>query len=111
MYGINWEGPILDHEDEVDWVTLPDCRCPLSVEDYDDLEHAISPTVVSSNYGMDLYLTVVRFVEDKLSDYQRYTDDYNWHCVTILSQNSQVKGHEAFAMSAVMTRYTKFQLS
>jgi hypothetical protein len=70
MYGIDWDGPIPDHEDEVDWVTVPDCRCPLSAEDYDDLEHAISPTAASSNYGIDLYLSVVRFVEDKLSDYQ-----------------------------------------
>ena len=38
MYRIDWDGPIADRHDEADCVTVPDCHCPLSAEDYDDLD-------------------------------------------------------------------------
>ena len=68
LYGIDWDGPMPDFEDEeVDHVTVPECLCPISPDDYDELEQTISPSATSSNYGIDLYSSAVAFVEEKLS--------------------------------------------
>ena len=48
-----------DCEEEVDQIEVPECDCPLSLEDYDDLECSISPSAASSNYGIDLYASVL----------------------------------------------------
>ena len=68
-YGIDWNGPMPDCEEEVDQVVVPECDCPLSPEDYDDLECSISPSAASSNYGIDLYTSAVTFVEAKMTQY------------------------------------------
>lgn len=34
-------------------VTVPECHCPLTPEDYDDLVHCISPFATSADYGID----------------------------------------------------------
>lgn len=55
-----------DLEDEPESVIVPDCICPISQDDYNDLERNISPSATSMNYGMDLYSSVLAFVEERL---------------------------------------------
>lgn len=57
-----------DYEEEVDHVTVPDCMCPISPQDYIDLEYSISPFATSSNYGIDLYTSAVEFMEERMSE-------------------------------------------
>ena len=54
-------------DEEVDHVTVPDCYCPISPEDFNDLECTISPSVTSLNYGIDVYTSTLAFVEEKMS--------------------------------------------
>ena len=51
---------------EAESVLVPDCICPLSEEDYHELEQNISPNAHSTNYGIDLYLSAVEFVEGRV---------------------------------------------
>ena len=51
---------------EAESVLVPDCIFRLSEEDYHELEQNISPNAHSTNYGIDLYLSAVEFVERKI---------------------------------------------
>ena len=51
---------------ESEFVLVPDCIFRLSEEDYHELEQNISPNTHSANYGIDLYLSAVEFVERKI---------------------------------------------
>lgn len=57
----------MPEDEEVDHVTVPECFCPISADDCDELEQTISPSAASSNYGIDLYSSAVAFVEEKMS--------------------------------------------
>ena len=57
-------------DEEVDYVTVPECFCPLSLVNYADLQQTISRSATTTNYGIDLYTTAVEFVEEKLSEIQ-----------------------------------------
>ena len=50
-------------------VLVPDTRCPLTVQDFEELQQAISPSAHSDNYGIDLYLLTLSFVLQKLQQY------------------------------------------
>lgn len=55
-----------DLEDEPESVIVPYCICPISQDNYYDLEHNIAPSATRMNYGMDLYSSVPAFVEERL---------------------------------------------
>ena len=67
LYGIDWSGPIPVNDDEGDsTVVVPDTKCPLDENDLQELQQTISPTS-SQNYGIDLFMACLAFVQQKLS--------------------------------------------
>ena len=61
MYGVDWEGP-LSLDDDEDAVVIPECVCPLTDVQFDELCTVVSPLSSSTNYGIDLYQSVLEFV-------------------------------------------------
>lgn len=63
-HGIDWEGPLPQEENEADQVEVPPCECPLTEEQYRQLQDNIPPLAESPNYGIDLYLDCLSFIEN-----------------------------------------------
>ena len=66
-YGIDWDGPLPQEDNEADQIEVPDCNCPLSEEQYRVLQDRISPLADSPSHGIDLYIETLELVEDILS--------------------------------------------
>lgn len=66
LYGIDWDGPIPD-SNEADQVSVPEVRNPLAHSDYEELCAAVSGNCESDCYGVDIYISVLQFVHDKLA--------------------------------------------
>lgn len=67
MFGVDWNGPLpSDSDDTGDAVEVPETFCPLSAADQHELLHTISPSAPSNNYGIDLYLATLSFVQEKV---------------------------------------------
>ena len=65
LYGIDWNGPVTDGEENE--VIVPETFCPLIDDnDVEDLMNSISPAASSIDYGIDLYLATVAFVENRV---------------------------------------------
>ena len=62
LFGIDWDGPLPLEEEEVR-VVVPECPCPLTDVQLDELSTIVSPLSSSTNYGIDLYQSVVQYVE------------------------------------------------
>ena len=68
MYGIDWDGPVSmdDHFEEPEHVIVDAIDNPLSSRQYENLCSTINPLSPSNYYGIDLYLTVLSFVQSML---------------------------------------------
>lgn len=66
-YGIDWDGPIPLTDDDADQVTVPECECPLTEEQFTQLQDTILPLESSDNYGIDLFNAVVEHVQANIS--------------------------------------------
>ena len=67
LYGIDWNGPISDAEE--DQVTVTDTLNPLQEADYLQLQATISPVDDSECHGVDLFLRCLQFVCQKVNNY------------------------------------------
>lgn len=67
MYGIDWDGPVPVEED-VESVDVPNIENPLSHEELEELGTMISPYHDSDCFGTDLYLNVLKFICEKISE-------------------------------------------
>ena len=64
-FGIDWSGP-LPTDEETSEVEVPQTFCPLNDEDEAELTRTVSPSAQSNNYGIDLYLATLSFVQHKV---------------------------------------------
>ena len=55
-YGIDWDGPITEHDDDI--VTLPVTECQLLQRDMEELLASISPLADSETHGVDIIASV-----------------------------------------------------
>ena len=66
-YGIDWDGPLVEEERDAVQVTLPECDSPLTEEEYGAQQDEVLPLADSQNYGIDLFIAAVSFVQDIIS--------------------------------------------
>lgn len=67
MFGVEWNGPLpSDSDDTGNAVEVPEPFCPLGTADQQELLGTISPSTPSNNYGIDLYLATLSFVQEKV---------------------------------------------
>ena len=64
LYGIDWNGPISDSEDEE--VQVPQTTVPLQEQDFRQLQETVLPTSNSDYQGVDLFIQTLEFVYHKL---------------------------------------------
>ena len=65
LYGIDWNGPIPDAEDQV---TVDDTLNPLQEAEFLQLQATISPVDDSECHGVDLFLRCLQFVCQKINN-------------------------------------------
>lgn len=65
-YGIDWEGPMTDIDQDYTNVDVEETLNPLSPADYSELQSTISPYSESNCHGIDLYVRTLAFVRRKL---------------------------------------------
>ena len=65
-HGIDWDGPLPQEENDADQVDVPPCDSPLTEEQYRQLQANISPLAESSNYGINLVLDSLTFIENNI---------------------------------------------
>lgn len=58
--------PLPTGADESDAVEVPDTDCPLCDADQAELQRTISPFGPSENYGIDLYLATLSYVQQQM---------------------------------------------
>ena len=64
-YGIDWDGPLPDeNDDDYAQVEVPETRNPLSEDNFHELVWSIDPLSASESYGTDIYLSVVSFISE-----------------------------------------------
>ena len=63
LYGIDWNGPISDTEDQID---ITDTLNPLQEPDFLQLQATISPLDNSECHGVDVFLRCLQFVCQKM---------------------------------------------
>ncbi len=59
-FGIDWNGPISEEDDNI--VDIPEVYNPVLQEE--ELQSIISPTALSDNFGVDIYIRVLEHVHD-----------------------------------------------
>ena len=64
MYGVDWAGPLPLSDEEC--VTVPPVSSPLSDLQYQELLDTIYPLDRSPNRGIDLYISTLQFVMDRI---------------------------------------------
>ena len=64
FFGIDWDGPIPEAEDEDNAVDVPDVENPLRNQDFQHLQATVPPTVHSDYFGVDIYLEVIEFLNN-----------------------------------------------
>ena len=57
----------MPHDDDVESVTVPENVCPLSEEECDALGDYVSPEAYSTNHGLDLFISALTFVENRIA--------------------------------------------
>jgi hypothetical protein len=66
-YGVDWNGPLpVEYEDNE--VVVPETFCPLNHHQEQELLRTVSPSAPSNNYGIDVYLATLSFVQHILCD-------------------------------------------
>ena len=61
-FGIDWNGPI--PEDDNNIVDIREVNNPMLQEEEEELQSIISPTALSDNFGVDIYIRVWEHVHD-----------------------------------------------
>ena len=64
-HGIDWDGP-LPTEDDVEAVEVIQTHNPLNDDDFMQLQLTVDPNQNSSNFGIDLYLDTLNFVQQQV---------------------------------------------
>ena len=65
QFVIDWNRPLPSESDDTgDAIEVPQTFCPLAAADQQELFHCISPSAPSNNYGIDLYLATLSFVQE-----------------------------------------------
>ena len=67
--GIDWNGPALVMDNEVESITVQPIECPVSDEDWYELSQTISPLAPSHNYGIDIFQATMTFVDTHIVQY------------------------------------------
>lgn len=62
-FGIDWNGPAPNYDDEIPWVELDDIESPLSEFEKERL-HSINPLSPSPSFGTDLFVEALKRVEN-----------------------------------------------
>ena len=63
QYGIDWDGPLPEKAtSDGAIVEVPETRCPLTPEHYQELVDRLDPLRESESYGIDIYMETVTFV-------------------------------------------------
>lgn len=66
-YGIVWDGPTQDvHPADQNTVEVPPTNNPLAQDDFMLLQATIDPKQSREEYGVDIYLNVLSFIEQHL---------------------------------------------
>ena len=65
QFGIDWNGP-MPEDATCTTVEIPPSPCPLTDSDYAEMCTTINPLATSSDYGADLYLECLEFVNSKV---------------------------------------------
>jgi len=69
-YGVDWDGPAPHNpNDDQEAVEVPITSNPLQAADYESLKTLIDPLRDSEEYGVDIYLEALSFVQTKISNY------------------------------------------
>ena len=64
-YGVDWDGPAPDVSlDDETPVEVPNTRNPLEPAQYSSLTNLINPLSNSDEYGVDIYLEVLTFLQE-----------------------------------------------
>ena len=66
FFGIDWNGPIPYVNDD-DTVRVSEIFRPLQDMDVEELKQTVNPLAQSANYGVDLYLNTLSFIQTKLN--------------------------------------------
>ena len=68
MYGVDWNGPMPeDLGDDAESVAVPESLIEISDECREDLTTQVPPLTDSTNYGVDLYLAALEFIQQEMS--------------------------------------------
>lgn len=63
-YGVDWDGPAPDGNlDDATAVEVPNTRNPLQPAQYSSLTNIINPLRNSDEYGIDIYLETLTFIQ------------------------------------------------
>lgn len=71
MYGIDWDGPCPSPQwdgdicEDTEAVDVPDTVCPLTDQDLLELHSAFDPLQDLDYHGVDIYMGVISFLEQK----------------------------------------------
>ena len=63
IYGIDLEGPIPELQNE-DSVVIPETNVTITQEETELLQYLVNPLTESDNYDIELYETVVAFLQE-----------------------------------------------
>lgn len=66
-YGIDWDGPLPENNEDGNEVEVPETRNPLSGEKFYELSNTIHPLRASDCYGIDIYQETVGFILSSIS--------------------------------------------
>ena len=64
LYGVDWDGPLPLDEDNA--VIVPSTLAPLPEEEMEQLTSQVNPLAISNEFGIDLYLECLQFIQSKL---------------------------------------------
>lgn len=67
FYGIDWNGPV-SYDDDED-VNVSQTFCPLQDIQMEELKQVVVPLAHSANYGLDLYLATLSFIQNILDNH------------------------------------------
>lgn len=62
LYGVDWDGPMSTAAGDPEGVQVPSTERPMGDNSFAQLVELINPLSPSSNYGIDLYLSTLAFV-------------------------------------------------
>ena len=66
-YGIDWDGPIPIDNDEIQQVNINSIDNILSTSQLSNLQHIVNPLAEDGNFGINLYLNTLEFIQNLYS--------------------------------------------